>query len=95
MQCYLCFLSKVKEIAHAGLKVIEDCYDVLQVDADDSDVESDEEIEPEFILEAKVICLFTIRCLLFVFNLFLLRIMLLLKKNYEKKTPGKNTSNQR
>ena len=44
----------MKEIAHAGLKVIEECYDVLQVDPDDSDVESDEEIEPEFILEAKV-----------------------------------------
>merc|ERR1712096_584171 len=45
--------NTVKEIAHAGLKVIEECYDVLQVDPDDSDVESDEEIEPEFILEAK------------------------------------------
>ena len=73
----------MKEIAQAGLKVIEDCYDVLQVDADDSDVESDEEIEPEFILEAKVICLQIVACCCFTF--ISVAHYSAIRKNFKKK----------
>jgi len=46
--------SNMKEAIKAGLGVVEKCYDVLEVGADDSDIESDDDCEPaEFILEAK------------------------------------------
>ena len=78
----------MKEIAQAGLKVIEDCYDVLQVDADDSDVESDEEIEPEFILEAKVICSQIVACCCFRF-IFVAHYSALKKNTLKKNLPEK------